>query len=91
VLHGPASADAADAAGCAVRYREDKPEDLDNARAAVAAWREQHPQGTAGQLVADLGGQFRPDYGVVLRGVLFAVDSHQAKIAAGVSIIEVVQ
>jgi len=25
----------------------------------------------------------------VLRGVLFAVDSHQAKIAAGVSVIEV--
>jgi len=72
-----------------VRFREDKPEDLDRARAAVAAWREQHPEGTADQLVADLGGQFHRDYGVVLRGVLFAVDSHGAKITTGVSIIEV--
>jgi len=72
-----------------VRFREDKPEDLDRARAAVAAWREQHPEGTADQLVADLGGQFHRDYGVVLRGVLFAVDSHAAKITTGVSIIEV--
>jgi hypothetical protein len=31
------------------------------------------------QLVADLGGQFHPDYGVVLRAVLFAVDRHQAR------------
>jgi len=74
-----------------MRFREDKPEDLDRARAAVAAWREQHPQGTADELVTDLGGDFHRDYAVVLRGVLFAVDSHQAKIAAGVSIIEVVQ
>ncbi len=88
VLRGPA---AADAAGCAVRYREDKPEDLDRARAAVAAWREQHPQGTADELVTDLGGDFHRDYAVVLRGVLFAVDSHAAKIAAGVSVIEVAQ
>ncbi len=72
-----------------MRFREDKPEDLDRARAAVAAWREQHPEGTADQLVADLGGQFHRDYGVVLRGVLFAVDSHGAKITTGVSIIEV--
>ncbi len=70
-----------------MRFRDDKPEDLDKARAAVAAWREQHPQGTAEDLVADLGGQFHPDYGPVLRGVLFAVDSHGAKIATGISII----
>jgi len=38
-----------------MRFREDKPEDLDRARAAVAAWRAQHPQGTDAQLVADLG------------------------------------
>jgi len=31
------------------------------------------------QLVTDLGGQFHPDYGVVLRAVLFAVDRHQAR------------
>ena len=37
------------------------------------------------QLVEDLGGQFHRDYGVVLRSVLFAVDSHAAKITAGLS------
>lgn len=74
-----------------MRYREDKPEDLDKARAAVAAWREQHPQGTAEDLVADLGGQFHPDYGPVLRAVLFAFDSHAAKITTGVSTAEAVR
>lgn len=76
------------AGGHAVRFREDRPADLIRARDAVAAWREQHPQGTAGQLVGDLGGGFHKDYGVVLRAVLFAVDSHGAKITAGVSIVE---
>ena len=71
-----------------MRYREDKPEDLDRARAAVAAWREQNPEGTSEELVAAIGGEFHKDYGVVLRAVLFAVDSHGAKITAGVSIVE---
>ncbi len=75
-----------DAGGHAVRFREDKPEDLDRARAAVAAWREQNPQGTDEQLVADLGSQFHPDYAVVLRAVLFAVDSHGAKMTTGVPV-----
>jgi len=66
-----------------VRFREDKPEDLARARAAVATWRERHPQGTADQLVADLGCQFHPDYGVVLRSVLFAFDRHQARQVTG--------
>jgi hypothetical protein len=68
-----------------MRYRENKPEDLKRARAAVAAWRGQHPQGTAEQLVRDLGGKFHRDYGVVLRAALFAVDSHAAKITTGLS------
>jgi hypothetical protein len=72
----------------AVRFREDKPEDLDRARAEVTAWREQHPLGTAEQLVADLGIFFHQGYGPVLRGILFAVDSHGAKITTGVSIVE---
>jgi len=67
-----------------VRFREDKPEDLDRARAAVAAWREQNPAGTAGQLVAALGGQFHRDYGPVLRAVLFAVDRGRARRITGV-------
>jgi hypothetical protein len=40
----------------------------------VAEWREQHPEGTGEELVAALGGQFHPDYGPVLRGMLFAAD-----------------
>ena len=74
-----------------VRFREDRPEDLIRARAAVAAWRQQHPQGTTRQLVADLGGQFQPDYGPVLGAVLYAVDSHGAKITTGVSVAEAVR
>ncbi len=54
---------------------------------AVREWREQHPQGTGEQLVFDLADQFHPDYAVVLRGVLFAVDSQDTKITTGISII----
>ena len=74
-----------------MRYRENKPENLMRARTAVAAWRVQHPQGTAEQLVWDLGGQFHRDYGVVLRAVPFAADSHAAKITAGLSAVEAVR
>jgi hypothetical protein len=65
-----------------MRFREDKPEDLDRARVAVTAWREQHPAGTADQLTAALGPQFHPDYGPVLRALLFTLDravSEQAR------------
>jgi hypothetical protein len=62
-----------------VRYREDNPADLDRARKAVAEWREVNPSGTIDQLLADVGPQFRPDYAVVLRGVLGAVDRHLAR------------
>ncbi|MGD0607489.1 MAG: hypothetical protein ABSA53_28390 [Streptosporangiaceae bacterium] len=57
-----------------MRFREDHPEDLDRARAAVAQWREQNPAGTEGQLLAALGPQFHPDYTPVLRAVLFTHD-----------------
>jgi hypothetical protein len=67
-----------------VRFRENNPADLDRARAAVAAWREQNPAGTAGQLTAALGGQFHRDYGPVLRAVLFAADRHRARAVTGV-------
>jgi hypothetical protein len=70
-----------------VRFRDDKPGDLDRARTAVREWRERYPQGTAEQLVSDLAGQFHPDYGPVLRGVLFAVDCNGAKITTGISVI----
>ena len=69
-----------------MRYREDKPGDLARAREEVAAWRQRNPQGTAGQLVADLGGRFHKDYGPVLRSVLFALELHEAKIATGLQV-----
>ena len=71
-----------------MRFREDKPGDLDRARTAVREWRERHPQGTVEQLVCDLVGEFHPDYTVVLRGVLFAVDSHDTKTTTGISVRE---
>ena len=67
----------------AVRYREDKPEDLARARAAAAGWRGQNPGGTSEQLVAAIGHQFHPDYGVVLRALLFAADRHHARVITG--------
>ncbi len=57
-----------------MRFREDKPADLERARTAVAEWREQNPAGTADQLTAALGSQFPSGYGPVLRGMLFALD-----------------
>jgi hypothetical protein len=62
-----------------VRFRDDRPADLDRARAAVAAWREQNPAGIEDQLLSALGPGFHPDYAVVLRAVLFAVDKHRAR------------
>jgi hypothetical protein len=62
-----------------MRFRDDKPADLDRARAAVAEWREQHPAGTEDQLTAALGPKFHPDYGPVLRAVLFTLDRHHAQ------------
>jgi hypothetical protein len=65
-----------------MRYREDKPEDLDGARAAVAAWREQNPAGTEDQLLAALGPQFHRDCAPVLRAVLFTRDRQITAIPA---------
>jgi hypothetical protein len=66
-----------------MRFREDRREDLERPRAEVAAWCKQNPQGTADQLVAALGGGFHPDYGPVLRSVLFTVDRHRARVVTG--------
>jgi hypothetical protein len=73
--------------GCEVPRRS--PEDLARARAEVAAWRAQHPDGTADELVTAIGHQYHRDYGPVLRAVLFAVDSHGAKITTGLSVQEI--
>ncbi len=61
-----------------MRFCEDTPGEPARARAAVAAWREQNPEGTAERLVDALGDQFHPDYGPVLRGALFAIDRDRA-------------
>jgi hypothetical protein len=68
----------------AVTYREDTPGELARARAAVAAWRDRNPAGTAADLLAAIGRQFHRDYGAVLRAVLFAVDRHRARQVTGI-------
>jgi hypothetical protein len=66
-----------------VRFREDRPGELERARAEVAVWRDQHPAGTGEELVVAIGGRFHRDYGPVLRAVLFAVDRHHARKVTG--------
>ncbi len=61
-----------------MRFREDNPADLERARTAVAQWRQQHAAGTQDQLAAALGPQFHPDYGPVLRAMLFRFDEDHA-------------
>lgn len=56
---------------------------MDRARAAVTAWRDQHPTGTSKDLIAAIGGQFHRDYGAALRAVLVAVDRHRAREITG--------
>jgi len=68
-----------------VRFRDDNPADLARARTAVTAWRDQNPGGTSDELVAAVGRQFHPDYGVVLRAVLFAVDRNRARDVTGIA------
>jgi hypothetical protein len=68
-----------------VRFRDDDPADPARARAAVTTWRDQNPAGTSDELVAVGGRQFHPDYGVVLRAALFAVDRHRAREVTGIA------
>ena len=68
-----------------MRYREDRPEDLARARAAVAEWRTANPEGTAEQLVADLGAGIHPDWAPVLRAMLFVVDRRAARAVTGIT------
>ena len=67
-----------------MRFRDERPGDLDRARAAVAAWRESHPAGTADDLVVAIGPACHPEWAVVLRGVLFALDRHRARAITGI-------
>ena len=68
-----------------MRFRDYDPADLVRARTAVTAWRDQNSAGTGDELVSAVGRQFHPDYGVVLRAVLFAVDRHRAREVTGIA------
>ena len=68
-----------------MRFRDENPADLTRARTANTAWRDQNPAGTGDELVAAVGRHFHPDYGVVLRAVLFAVDRHRAREVTGIA------
>jgi hypothetical protein len=65
-----------------MRFCED---DLARARAAVREWRAEHPEGTAAQLVDEVGARFRPDWAPVLRAILFVVDRHAARVVTGIT------
>ncbi|MFY9929166.1 MAG: hypothetical protein WAK82_14260 [Streptosporangiaceae bacterium] len=69
-----------------MRFRDEKPGDLDRARAAVAAWRGGHPVGTDADLIAAVGPAFHPEWSVALRGVLFAEDRHRARRITGIGL-----
>ncbi len=58
-------------------------QDLDRARAAVTAWRDQHPAGTSEDLISAIGGQFPGNSGQLLRTLLVAVDRHRAREVTG--------
>lgn len=66
-----------------MRFRDEKPGDLDRARAAVAAWRDRHPAGTDADLIAAVGPAFHPDWAVALRGMLFVEDRNRARKITG--------
>jgi len=68
-----------------VRFCDDTPQLLARARATVAAWREQYPQGTYDALIDDLGPGFPRDYEPVLRSVLSALERHGANVLYGVA------
>lgn len=67
-----------------MRFRDDNPGDLEHARAAVPQWRAGHPEGTAAQLVDQVGARFHPDWAPVLRAMLFVVDRHAARAVSGI-------
>jgi hypothetical protein len=75
------------AGGSIVRYRDDRPGDRERAREAVKAWRAAHPDGTPDEMLADLAGQFHPDFAPVLRALLFRTDLRDAKVTTGIRII----
>jgi hypothetical protein len=65
-----------------MRFGED---DLMRARAAVREWRAEHPEGTAVQLIDQVGARFHPDWAPVLRAMLFVADRHAARVVTGIT------
>jgi hypothetical protein len=64
-----------------MRFAEDE---LACARATVREWRAEHPEGTAAQLVNQVGARFHPDWAPVLRTMLFVADRHAARVVTGI-------
>jgi|HubBroStandDraft_1064217.scaffolds.fasta_scaffold493214_1 hypothetical protein len=67
-----------------MRFRDERPGELDRARAAVGEWRDANPEGSREQMLAALSHLFHPDYAIVLRGVLVAVDRNRARQVTGI-------
>jgi hypothetical protein len=62
-------------------WDKDTPELREQVRKAVAAWRQQHPQGQYDAMVSALWPYFPyKEFDVVLRGFLTAVDRHDARV-----------
>jgi hypothetical protein len=70
-----------------MRFREDTEADRVRARSAVKAWRDEHPDGTPEEMLADLGPGFHKDYGPMLRAIMFRADLDDAKVTTGITVI----
>ena len=70
-----------------MRFRDDTEKDQVRAREAVRAWRDEHPDASPDDMLAALGPRFHPDYGPVLRAVLFRADLRDAKVTTGITIV----
>ena len=70
-----------------MRFRDEKPGDMDRAREAVRQWRARHPAGTPDQLVTDIGGDFHyGEWAPVLRSLLYLEDRHTARAVCGITV-----
>ena len=65
-----------------MRFSEDTPAVQRRAREQVAAWRQQHPEGTPEEMLTELADGFPKGYGVFLRSALYLVDNPRGPEAA---------
>ncbi len=63
-------------------FREDTPAVQRRAREQVAAWRQQHPEGTPEEMLTELAGGFPNGYAVFLRSALYLADNPRGPEAA---------